>query len=506
MLPTFVWKTRCFKLIRAGRNVLLPPNFQADGQMPGLSFHENLQMEILIKVGQLILSLSILIVLHELGHFLPAKWFKTRVEKFYLFFDPYFELFKKKIGETEYGIGWLPLGGYVKIAGMIDESFDTEQMKGEPEPWEFRSKPAWQRLIIMLGGVTVNFFLGFFIYAMIFWTYGTEFLPTDNLTYGVSPDSLGKVMGIQQGDLLRSVGTYEMEKFEPNQLKLKIIIDGVREFEVERDGKRVKLPVSEEMAEALSKYENKGFRLASVPVPFEISRFAEQCEGAFFWKKCTEAPSQAAGMEVGDRIIALNGEVTPYFGDFYDKLKGGDFKAKEVTVTAIRNKGGSRNDTLNFKITTTAGGLIGAAPDGNLSKYYKTETQSYTLGQAIPAGIKKGWSFLTGQITAFGKMFSGDIKVNDSLGSFLTIGSMFPGTWNWEIFWGMTAMLSLILAFINLLPIPALDGGHVMFLLWEVLTGKKPSDKVMEVSTMVGFVLLIGVMVYALGLDISRLF
>lgn len=461
-------------------------------------------MDILIKVAQLVLSLSILIVLHELGHFLPAKWFKTRVEKFYLFFDPYFELFKKKIGETEYGIGWLPLGGYVKIAGMIDESFDTEQMQGEPEPWEFRSKPAWQRLIIMLGGVTVNFILGFFIYAMLFWSYGSTYIPTDNLTYGVAPDSIGKAVGIQKGDLIRSVGTYQMDKFEPNQLKLQIIIEGARDIVVERNGEKKTLKVTDEQASQLSKFKNKGVTLVSPRYPFEISAFAEQCTGKFWWKECKPAPAEEAGLKIGDKVIALNDTPTPFFDDFFDILKGGDFKGKEVKVTALRKQEDSNKvDTLNFSFATTERGFIGARPKGGI---FKTEKQEYTLGQAIPAGISKGWNFLTGQIAAFGKMFSGDIKVEDSLGSFFTIGSMFPSTWNWELFWSMTAMLSLILAFINLLPIPALDGGHVMFLLWEVLTGKKPSDKVMEVSTMVGFVILIGIMVYALGLDISRLF
>ena len=464
-------------------------------------------MEILIKVVQLILSLSILIVLHELGHFLPAKWFKTRVEKFYLFFDPWFELFKKKVGETEYGIGWLPLGGYVKIAGMIDESFDTEQMKEEPQPWEFRSKPAWQRLIIMLGGVTVNFILGFFIYAMILFTWGKEYLPTDNMTYGVAPDSLGQVIGIEKGDIIRSVGTYQMDRFDPGAMKMKIIIDGARTIDVERNGERITLPISEEVASELSKYDNKGLSLVQARVPFEVGGFAKTCEGMLFWKECKDAPAEAAGIKEGDRIIALDGQPTPFFDDFYDQLKSGGFEQREVTVSTVRTDTASgRLDTLSFAFSTTESGLIGARPVGNLSKYYDIETQHYTMGEAIPAGINKGWGFLTGQISAFGKMFSGDIKVEDSLGSFLTIGSMFPSKWNWEVFWNMTAMLSLILAFINLLPIPALDGGHVMFLLWEVLTGKKPSDKVMEVSTMVGFVILIGIMVYALGLDISRLF
>jgi regulator of sigma E protease len=463
-------------------------------------------MDILIKVGQMVLSLSILIVLHELGHFLPAKWFKTRVEKFYLFFDPWFELFKKKIGETEYGIGWLPLGGYVKISGMIDESFDTEQMKEEPQPWEFRSKPAWQRLIIMLGGVTVNFILGFFIYSMIFWNYGRDFLPNSEIVNGIAPDSLGMVMGFQKGDKILSVGDYKMDEFNAGSIKMEIIINEARTIDIERDGKKMTLQVTEEVAELLSKYENKGFSLVSPRIPFEIADFAKECTGKLFWKKCENAPAEEAGLQLGDQVIALNGTPTKYFDDFYDIMKGGDYKSKEVEVTVLR-KDTLKNsrDTLVLGVVPNSRGFIGARPMG-YGHYFKFGHQEYTLAQSIPAGISEGIDFLGSQISAFGQMFRGKIKASDSLGSFLTIGSMFSPTWDWHSFWKMTAFLSLILGFINLLPIPALDGGHVMFLLWEVLTGKKPSDKVLEYSTMAGFVLLIALMVFALGLDISRIF
>ncbi|MCB0519555.1 MAG: RIP metalloprotease RseP [Lewinellaceae bacterium] len=461
-------------------------------------------MDILVKVGQLVLSLSILIILHEMGHFFPAKWFKTRVEKFYLFFDPWFSLFKTKRGETEYGIGWLPLGGYVKISGMIDESFDTEQMKEPPKPWEFRSKPAWQRLIIMVGGVTVNFILGFFIYAMIFWNYGRDFLPNDNLTYGIAPDSIGRAIGFEKGDKILSIGNKEFKEFNSGILKTEIIINEARDIVVERNGQRVNLTVSDETAKSLSKYENKGYNIVNPRYPFEVSVFSEQCSGSYFNKKCEKLPAEKAGMKIGDKIIALDGTPTPFFDDFFNAINKEEYKNKQVTVTVLRTDStANRTDTLNLAMTTTPDARIGAGPYP-ISRYFEFGHQDYTLGEAIPKGIREGIDFLGNQISAFGQMFRGKIKASDSLGSFLTIGSMFPSTWDWQRFWQMTAFLSLILAFINLLPIPALDGGHVMFLLFEVLTGKKPSDKVMEYSTMAGFVILIAIMVYALGLDISR--
>ena len=454
----------------------------------------------------MILSLSILIILHELGHFLPAKWFKTRVEKFYLFFDPWFELFKKKIGETEYGIGWLPLGGYVKISGMIDESFDTEQMKEEPQPWEFRSKPAWQRLIIMLGGVTVNFILGFLIYAMIFWNYGRNYLPNDQLTNGIAPDSIGLVMGFQKGDKILAVGDHKMKEFSAGAIKMEIIINEARTIEIERNGQQQTLKVSEEIAEALSKYENKNFSLVSPRIPFEVGYMPKVCTGKLFWKKCQPSQAEKAGIQRDDKIIALNGQQLSYFDEFFDMMAKGNYQHKPVQVTLLRKDTvANLLDTMNLTVVANKDGKIGAGPKP-INTYFEFGHQEYTLVEAFPAGIKEGANFLGSQISAFGQMFRGKIKASDSLGSFLTIGAMFPDTWDWQRFWQMTAFLSLILGFINLLPIPALDGGHVMFLLWEVLTGKKPSDKVLEYSTMAGFVLLIALMVFALGLDISRIF
>lgn len=441
-------------------------------------------MDILIMVGQLMLSLSILIVLHEMGHFLPARLFGARVEKFYLFFDPGFSLLKKKVGETEYGIGWLPLGGYVKISGMVDESFDTEQLAQEPQPWEFRSKPAWQRLIIMLGGVTVNFILGFLIFAMVLWVWGEEYLPADRVEYGIVVDSLGQEMGLQTGDHILAIGDQPFEQFNDRTLLRAIVIDNVDEVTLERRGETVKVSIDPRFVGVLSSHENKDARIFVPRVPFVAAQIADGM------------PAKEAGLEPMDSIIALNGEAIRFFDEF--QAKAGLLKNQAVTVTVVRD-----GAVREFSMTTTADGKIGVAA-ADATYFFDTERKDYNLAQALPAGVVKGYTFLTDQLKAFGQMFRGNIDPSDSLGGFASIGNMFGGEWIWERFWFMTAALSMILAFMNLLPIPALDGGHVMFLLFEVVSGRKPSDKFMEYATMVGFVIVIGLLLYANGLDIKR--
>lgn len=442
-------------------------------------------MDYLIMAGQLMLSLSILIVLHEMGHFFPAKWFGTRVEKFYLFFDPWFSLFKIKKGETEYGIGWLPLGGYVKISGMIDESFDTEQMQQEPQEYEFRSKKAWQRLIIMLGGVTVNFILGFFLYGMVLWVWGEEYLPNKNVQYGIYADSLGLDMGLRDGDHIVAIGDKPFDIFNERTVFKEIVINNASSITVNREGAEVKLPVEEKFVDILSRHENKDKTIFIPRTPFVAAEFFP------------EGPAEKAGIQKEDQIIALNGQPTPFFTDFYTLVK--PLKSQEVSVAVLRNE----TDTLNFTMTTTENGAIGVYPY-SFTRFFDTERLEYTLAAAIPAGVAKGWSFLGDQVKAFGQMFRGKIKASESLGGFGSIGQMFGNVWLWERFWTMTAILSLILAFMNLLPIPALDGGHVMFLFYEVVTGRKPSDKFMEYATMIGFIIVISLVLYANGLDIIR--
>lgn len=444
-------------------------------------------MEILIKVGQLILSLSILIVLHEMGHFFPAKWFKTRVEKFYLFFDapPFNSLFKIKKGETEYGIGWLPLGGYVKISGMVDESMDTEFKDRAPEPWEFRSKPAWQRLIIMLGGVTVNFLLGFFIFAMLLWGYGKEYVPTVELKqYGTAFDSVLIQQGFRNGDVITRIGNTPFDRFDGGTFLEKVILGSEKNVTVLRDGQEQVVTVGNDIDRKVTDMGIPKSALLAPRFPF------------FVEKTAPNTPAEKAGIQKGDRLLGLNGEAALYYDQFVRQAQKS--KGKDAVVTVLRG-----TDTLQIPLTLTAEGTIGvmARP---LVHILRTERQDFTLLQAFPEGYQQGIDFLKTQISAFGKMITGKISANKNLGSFISIGNMFPSDFSWEAFWHLTATLSLILAFMNLLPIPALDGGYVMFLIWEVITGKKVSDNILEKAVTVGFFLLMALMVYAFGLDIWR--
>ncbi len=435
-----------------------------------------------IKAGQLVLSLSILVVLHELGHFLPAKWFKCRVEKFYLFFDPYFSLFKKKIGETVYGIGWLPLGGYVKIAGMIDESMDKEQMKKPPQPWEFRSKPAWQRLIIMIGGVTVNLLLGFFIFAMMLFKWGEEYLPVKNMSYGVYVDSIGQKVGIRNGDHIIGVNGQELTNF--NSLAGDFILNEAKTIEVKRNGELVTLNVPEGSIRSL--ITSKGEPLARPAFPAVVD--------SIFTDK---AKFTNGVLQKGDTLIALNGIPFHSFYEFFNLKK--NLKNSEVNLTVIRN-----GDTTEVGMITDDKANINMRPVSP-DKLLTFEKKQYSFFASLPAGVKKGWKTLEANVKNFKLLFtSKEVKASESLGSFISIGNMFGAEWDWERFWGMTALLSIVLAFMNILPIPALDGGHVIFTLYEMITGRKPGEKFLEYAQMVGMILLLLLMAYAIGLDFWR--
>jgi regulator of sigma E protease len=447
-------------------------------------------MEILIKASQFILSLSLLIVLHELGHFIPAKLFKTRVEKFYLFFDYKFSIFKKKIGETVYGIGWIPLGGYVKISGMIDESMDTEQLQEEPKPWEFRSKPAWQRLIIMLGGVFVNFILGIFIYIMLMYSYGEKYLPNENVTDGVwVQDSLAVSLGLQNGDKILRVDGEEIKKFSDITIEF---ING-NTYTIERNGLIIEkeLPI-DFIDKLISRGKNAGM-IVRPRSPFIFNKFQEN------------SPNVNSELLDKDIVIAINGQPLKYQDEVQDILQQN--KGEEISLTVKR---GTENKTFNVAVSNkgTLGVIIYGMGFSDLEKlgYYNLADVNYSFAAAIPAGINKSYETLTNYVKQLKKIFNPSTGAYKGLGGFISIGSIFPSTWSAESFWNITAFLSIMLGFMNLLPIPALDGGHVVFTLWEMITGKKPSDKFLEYAQVTGFILLIALLLFANGNDVFRLF
>jgi regulator of sigma E protease len=442
-------------------------------------------MEVLIKTAQLLLSLSILIVLHEMGHFAPARWFKTRVEKFYLFFDfpPFNSLWSVKKGETEYGIGWLPLGGYVKISGMVDESMDTEALKAPPQPWEFRSKPAWQRLIIMIGGVVVNFILGIVIFAAVLWTFGESYIPMSSVKNGLAMDSILLKQGFQNGDHILKIGEEPFPEMDAGQLIEALVLSNVKEVMVLRNGAELSLKMPEDVAQRITGQKVPKSLLMQPRIPFVV-------EGLVAGK-----PAESAGFVKGDQVLSINGNPIQWFDQFGPLAYA--LKGQSVEIGLLRGA-----DTLKKQVTLTTDGLIGI--QAKMDGYYDIKRRFFGLGESIPKGWTAATDFLDSQLKAFGQMFKGKISAKDNLGSFISIGNMFPGLWDWELFWLMTARLSIILAFMNLLPIPALDGGYVMFLLWEVITGRRVSDGFMEKAVTVGFFLLMGLMVYAFGLDIWR--
>ena len=439
---------------------------------------------------QFILSFSILVTLHELGHFLTARWFKCRVEKFYLFFNPWFSLWKKKIGETEYGLGWVPFGGYVKISGMIDESMDKEQMKQPAQPWEFRSKPAWQRLIIMLGGVTVNVLLAFVIFIMIMWVWGENYIPVSKLKYGLYVDSLGKKMGLQDGDNIIAVAGKPIEKY--GSVGSEMIMNEAKTVTILRDGQQMDLNVPPGTIRQLNK--NRLGGLATI-------RFPQVIDTTQKWV----IYKSAEHFRHGDTVIALNDYPIHFITDQFNS----DFQ-KEIKKTLVLNYKVVRNghDTVTVTLQRnpdhdSAFGTVPMPPDSILGYTHIP----YSLTEAIPAGIHKAGETLGNYIRNLKLLFtSKEVKAQDSLGSVISIAGIFPGLWDWESFWMLTGIFSILLAFMNVLPIPALDGGHALFTLVEMISGRKPSDKFIEYAQMVGMILLFSLMAYAIGLDIFHLF
>lgn len=445
-------------------------------------------MDIFIKILQLVLSLSILVLFHEFGHFLFAKLFKTRVEKFYMFFNPWFSLFKFKKGETEYGIGWLPLGGYVKIAGMIDESMDTEQLKKPAQPWEFRSKPAWQRLLIMLGGVLVNVVLAFLIYILVLYTWGETYLPAENVKYGVVCDSVFSEMGMQKGDRVVSFDGEKIERF--SDIIPEMLLNNPKTMQVKRNRELVNLEIPETLVAELLAFSSRNYKARLL----EPRRLMDSIYVVDF---TDYSVAYDAGVRKGDRILALNGRSFRFYDEFADSLVA--LADQRVETKVLRGK-----DTLNFAIDLGYDGKFGIYFGSTEVPELATRTFSFT--ESIPAGIKKGTETLSSYLKQLKLLFSPHVEAYKSVGGMMMIGSIFPGVWDWQIFWELTALISIMLAVVNLLPIPALDGGHVLFLLYEMITRRKPGEKFMEYAQIAGMALLLGLFVLANVNDFMRFF
>ena len=430
-------------------------------------------MTITIQIIQFVIIISILVILHEFGHFLPARYFKTKVEKFYLFFDWKFALFKKKIGETEYGIGWLPLGGYVKIAGMIDESMDTEQMNKPPEPWEFRSKPAWQRLIIMMGGVTVNFFLAWVIYSMLLFNNGDTYIPADSLKYGILVDSVGQQLGLETGDKILAVDGKKTKTFRDAVLQI-ILGD---EVTVERNGQKIDVPLSDEGKATVFKLQGRNF------ISYRQKAIVDSV--------IPESAALRAGIKAGDEIVGVNGKTV----DYWDQLTGliSASPNGRMNIDVIRN-----DRKTNIEMIVPEEGRIGIYPSIEDLRV----TDNYSFLESIPAGYHRTIKVLTDQVRQFKVIFNSKTEAYKQVKGPIGIVEMMPTTWDWTFFWSFLAMFSVWLAFVNLLPIPALDGGHVMFLLYEIISGRPPSQKVLETGQIIGFVFILALMALIFGNDI----
>jgi regulator of sigma E protease len=441
-----------------------------------------------LQVGQLLLALSILIILHEFGHYITARWFKCRVEKFFLFFDPWFALVKKKIGDTVYGIGWLPLGGYVKISGMIDESMDKEAMKQPPKDYEFRSKPAWQRLIIMLGGIIMNVLVAFIIYAFVMMIWGERKTPMSSLKYGIwTTDSLMNEIGLQNGDTILSINGEPVDYFE--NLAAQVILG--RRLEIQRNGERKEIVLPVNLVEKLIENKTKKAMLLFPRVPAWVGKYDVK-------QKDDTLNGYKAGLKEMDKIVAIDSFPIQFYDQMAPILR--NHKNGEVVLTVERN---GQPVKLNAKVGPD--GKIGI-PNLDVEKYgalgvFDLQVRKYGFFAAFPAGVRKAGEKLKFYIDQFRLILNPKTGAYKGVGGFKAIGSVFPTTWSWEAFWNITAFLSIVLAFMNLLPIPALDGGHVMFTLYEMVTRHKPNEKFLEYAQMVGMILLLALMLYANGND-----
>lgn len=453
-------------------------------------------MAVLIKIVQVLLALSLLVLVHEFGHFFFARLFKIKVEKFYLFFDAGFALFrwKPKKSDTEYGIGWLPIGGYCKIAGMIDESMDKEQLKSEPKPWEFRSHPAWQRFFVLFGGVFFNVILAIVIYTVMMCTWGEQYIKNSDVTTGIATNELGREIGFRNADKVIAFDGKEVEKFD--ELRIQLIQNQATEATVERAGKEMTLSIDPNYMPAILESAD----LFDYGIPFVVQEIPDTSSNA------------GAGLLAGDRIVAITS-----LADTLGKEEGGhELMLSEVREFLANHPGqqieamvqrtvNEKDTTLQIPLKVNENGLLEILIDGDLSNYYKITEHKYSALAAIPAGIKKAGEQISNYWKQLKLIFTPKTQAYKSVGSFIAIGQIFPGVWNWRSFWAITAFLSIMLAVLNILPIPALDGGHILFTLYEMVTGRKPSDKFLMVAQTVGMILLIALMILAFGNDILRL-
>ncbi|RED91594.1 site-2 protease [Marinoscillum furvescens DSM 4134] len=431
--------------------------------------------------AQLLLGLSILVGLHELGHLVAAKMFGMRVEKYSIGFPP--KIWGKQFGETEYSIGMIPLGGFVKISGMIDESLDTKTLSSEPEPWEFRAKPAWQRLIVMLGGIIVNVITGVVIFILLVYSNGESYLSKEELNkHGIVAYDLGEQLGLQTGDRIVNVNGQDYEKY--SDLRSPDVLLGTDGFyTVDRNGERITVPIPNNF---IDKFADKNVAFFEPRLPFKVGQVLEESNAA------------KGGLQAGDRFVAVEGKSLSYFDQFKSAL---DTLAGKTIQTQVERDG--QRLALTFDVTDE--GTIGFAPQRDEDRLAYSH-RDFSFGEATVNGTEQAFNVVFYNIKAFGKMFSGDVSPSKSLSGPIGIAQFFGGTWDWSNFWRITGLLSMVLAFMNLLPIPALDGGHVMFLTWEIVTGRKPSDKFLENAQKVGMVLLLGLMSYAIFNDVYKLF
>ncbi len=437
-------------------------------------------MDILLKIIQVILSLSLLVLVHEFGHYVTARMFGIRVEKFYLFFPPAVLKFKPKKSDTEFGIGCIPLGGFCKISGMIDESMDREAMAKPPQPWEFRSRPAWQRLIVLAGGVLMNVILAIVLYIAILYSWGEQYVRTEDAVYGIETGSLAAEIGFMDGDMIIEFDGHPAPDNFAN-LQIDMLRDQVREVTVIRDGDTVVVPISQEYMPAMLNTPG----MFGIRLPIMVGALPDS------------SINVSADLRQGDRFLAAGDIPVTYYNELQDALAG--HAGGTVDLKMLRD-----GDTITVLVKVSPSGKIGVLLQRDISGIKVTEKE-YTLLSAIPAGFKLTFSTIGNYIQELGLIFKPDTGAYKSVGSFITIGSIFPSAWNWQIFWNITALLSVMLAVMNLIPIPALDGGHILFTIYEMITGRKPSEKFMEIAQMAGMLMLLVIMVLAFGNDIMRL-